>query len=351
MDMKAAVPFFELDDVSKVFNVKRRVERRWLDRMEAAQVRAVNRVSLRIAQGETLAIVGESGSGKSTLANVMSRVTPASEGSMRLDGDELTTANPALLQAFRRRVQMVFQDPSSSLNPRQTVEDIVGLPLRLGGMRSRKERRVRVRELLESVQMPADTLLRTPMSLSGGQKQRINIARALALRPELLILDEPTSALDVSVQARILNLLAALKAQYGLTYVIITHDLGVVRAIADRIAVMYLGQVVETGTADEIMRRPRHPYTRALIGAIPVVHESDRVFIPATEVLDGETPSLLDPPVHCAFYSRCAFREDACRTRPAPALVADTQDHAVRCHRYPSVPSDPANRDLPGETT
>jgi len=330
--MSAKVPFFELQDVSKVFPVKRRIEGRWMNRSEAAQVRAVNRVSLRIARGETLAIVGESGSGKSTLANVMSRVTAQSEGVMRLDGGEIP-ASSTVSSDFRRRVQMVFQDPSSSLNPRQTVEDIVSLPLRLGGMRHRGERRARVMELLESVQMPSDTMLRTPMSLSGGQKQRVNIARALALRPELLILDEPTSALDVSVQARILNLLATLRSQYGLTYVIITHDLGVVRAIADRIAVMYLGQVVETGTADEIMRRPRHPYTRALIAAIPVVHESDRVFIPDTQILDGETPSLLDPPAHCAFHSRCAFRVDACRTLPAPELLADAQGHGVRCHR------------------
>ncbi|RYF65382.1 MAG: ATP-binding cassette domain-containing protein, partial [Comamonadaceae bacterium] len=260
-----------------------------------------------------------------------------SGGVLRLDGADVGVCERTRANEFRRRVQMVFQDPSSSLNPRQTVEAIVGLPLKLGGMRQRAARRDRVRQLLEAVQLAPDLMLRTPMSLSGGQKQRVNIARALALQPELLILDEPTSALDVSVQARILNLLATLKAQQGLTYVVITHDLGVVRAIADRIAVMYLGQVVETGTADEIMQRPRHPYTRALIAAIPVVHQGDRAFVPDSEVLDGETPSLLDPPVHCAFYSRCAFREDACRTRPAPALLADGDSHAVRCHRVEAI--------------
>ncbi|MGR7996630.1 dipeptide ABC transporter ATP-binding protein [Xanthobacter sp. ZOL 2024] len=243
----------------------------------AKPVQAVKSVSFDIRRGETFAIVGESGSGKSTTAQMLARIIEPSAGTIAIDGRDITHLEGAHLRELRRTIQMVFQDPGSALNPRQTIEQIVALPLKLHGGLSAVERRDRVAELLEAVDLPVDFMKRTPPSLSGGQKQRINIARALALRPQILVLDEPTSALDVSVQARILDLLKTLKAAQNLTYVLITHDLGVVRAIADRIAVMYLGEIVETGPTDQILYAPRHAYTRSLISAVPLVHEEDRV--------------------------------------------------------------------------
>jgi len=334
----AARSFFQVAELSKIFTVDKRDPRRFFGRSERVGIRAVDTVSMRVQRGETFAIVGESGSGKSTLANVMARVAKPSAGRLMLDGDDITDIDGAQLRALRQRIQMVFQDPSSSLNPRQTIEDIVGLPLRLHGKGDRKTRRARVIELLEAVHLPGEALHRMPGSLSGGQKQRVSIARALALRPELLILDEPTSALDVSVQARILTLLTDLKREQNLTYIVITHDLGVVRAIADRIAVMYLGRIVETGTVDQIMSRPMHPYTRTLLSAIPVVRESDRALVTATAVLDGEIPSLMNPPSHCAFYSRCPQREARCRTEAPPELTQLAEGRAVRCHLHAPAP-------------
>jgi oligopeptide/dipeptide ABC transporter ATP-binding protein len=313
-----------------VFKVKRHDAR--VFETKHASLRAVNNVSLDINRGEVFAIVGESGSGKTTLANLLARVTVPSEGRIVLDGAPISQIQGADLRTLRKLIQIVFQDPASSLNPRQTVEQIISLPLRLAGVFGRKTLAARIQELLEAVHLPPDLVHRYPGALSGGQKQRVNIARALALEPSVLVLDEPTSALDVSVQARILGLLANLRQERGLTYVIVTHNLGVVRAIADRIAVMYLGKIVEIGKVDELMSAPLHPYTRTLLSAIPVVTEADRAVIPKVAIRDGEIPSLIDPPRYCSFYSRCPDRRAECLERDHPPLVMGKGNRAVSCH-------------------
>jgi len=265
------------------------------------EVQAVKSVSFDIRRGETFAIVGESGSGKTTLAQIIARIIEPSAGSISYEGRDITHLVGGDLRALRRKIQIVFQDPGSSLNPRQTVEDIIGLPLMLHGMKSKAARRARVAELLEAVHLPADFMKRTPWALSGGQKQRVSIARALALQPEVLVLDEPTSALDVSVQARILTLLKQLRRKHNLTYVLITHDLGVVRALADRIAVMYLGEFVELGSADQILQAPCHDYTRSLISAVPVVHESDQIVFAEPQPIESARPGSYRVPAEQAL--------------------------------------------------
>jgi len=321
--------FLQADSVTKAFKVRRKGEGFG---MQTASLRAVDDVSLGIRQGEVFAIVGESGSGKTTLANLLARVTVPTEGRIVLDGDEISRSSGVDLRSLRRQIQIVFQDPGASLNPRQTVGEIIALPLKLAGMRGRRDRAERIAELLEAVHLPADFASRYPVSLSGGQKQRVNIARALALEPQALVLDEPTSALDVSVQARILALLMTLKKERALTYVIVTHNFGVVRAVADRVAVMYFGKVVEVGTVEQLMADPRHPYTKTLLSAIPVVRESERALIPQIEARDGELPSFIDPPRHCSFYSRCPARQPQCLERDHPPLVGLSQGREVSCH-------------------
>ncbi|CAN5922527.1 ATP-binding cassette domain-containing protein [soil metagenome] len=326
--------FLQADAVTKAFKVQRKGEG-LLERLKGGQstsLRAVDEVSLDIARGEVFAIVGESGSGKTTLANLLARVTVPSEGRIMLDGEEISRGKGVDLRSLRRRIQIVFQDPGSSLNPRQTVGEIVALPLKLAGMRGRRDRGERIAELLEAVHLPADFANRYPVSLSGGQKQRVNIARALALEPNVLVLDEPTSALDVSVQARILALLMTLKQERQLTYVVVTHNFGVVRAIADRVAVMYFGKIVEVGTVEQLMVAPLHPYTKTLLSAIPVVRESERSLIPQIEVRDGDLPSFIDPPKNCSFYSRCPSRQPQCLERAHPALISLAEGRKVSCH-------------------
>ena len=321
--------FLQAASVTKSFKVRRKGDGFG---MQTAALRAVDDVSLDIAHGEVFAIVGESGSGKTTLANLLARVTVPTDGRIVLDGEEISRSSGVDLRSLRRQIQIVFQDPGSSLNPRQTVGEIVALPLKLAGMRGRRDRAERIAELLEAVHLPADFANRYPVSLSGGQKQRVNIARALALEPRVLVLDEPTSALDVSVQARILALLMALKQERALTYVIVTHNFGVVRAIADRVAVMYFGKIVEVGTVEQLMVAPMHPYTKTLLSAIPVVRESERALIPQIEARDGELPSFIDPPHHCSFYSRCPSRQPQCLERHHPALVSLPEGRKVSCH-------------------
>lgn len=323
--------YLQADAVTKAFKVRARGNGLGL---QSTSLRAVDDVSLDIARGEVFAIVGESGSGKTTLANLLARVTVPSDGRILLDGEEISRDRGVDLRSLRRRIQIVFQDPGSSLNPRQTVGEIVALPLKLAGLRGRRDRADRVAELLEAVHLPADFAQRYPVSLSGGQKQRVNIARALALEPSVLILDEPTSALDVSVQARILALLMGLKRERSLTYVVVTHNFGVVRAIADRVAVMYFGKVVEVGTVGQLMIDPQHPYTKTLLSAIPAVRESDQALIPKIETRDGELPSFVDPPHHCSFYSRCPSRQPQCLERPHPALVEVAQGRRLSCHLH-----------------
>jgi oligopeptide transport system ATP-binding protein len=299
--------------------------RRGLIGRPARVLRAVDGVSLKLARGQTLGLVGESGCGKSTLARAVLRLIPVTSGEVLFDGEDVLQLASRDLRRLRRRVQLVFQDPYGSLNPRLRIETIVGEALSAHGLvRSRAERRARVVELLGQVGLATDALDRFPHEFSGGQRQRIGIARALALQPELLVCDEPVSALDVSIQAQILNLLADLQAQFGLTYLFIAHSLAVVRHLCDEVAVMYLGRIVEHAPADDLFGNPRHPYTQVLRAAA----------LDFTAALAGEPPSPLDEPTGCPFHPRCSRAEARCRTegptlesRPGlPGL------HRVACH-------------------
>ncbi|MGG7645011.1 ABC transporter ATP-binding protein [Rhodovulum sp. YNF3179] len=289
-----------------------------------ALVRAVRPVTLEVETGETLGVVGESGCGKSTLARMLVGLEPPSTGAIEIEGQQFDNADPA---AFGRMIQYVFQDPISSLNPRKTVRQIIETPLRrLYGM-NRADRAARISEIFDSVNLREEFLDRYPHEFSGGQAQRIGIARALAAAPRILVLDEPVSALDVSVQAQVLNLLARLKAEFGLTYLFISHDLAVVEAVSDRVAVMYFGAVVEIGSAKRIFNAPRHPYTRLLADSAPVVGRPLR----APEGKDTELPDPLNPPTGCAFAARCPRASDLCR-RVEPELKPMEEDQLAACH-------------------
>jgi len=296
-------------------------------------IKAVDTADLEVKHGETLALVGESGSGKTTLGKTMIRIYTPTKGKIWFEGEEIPSVDSNRLRHYRRSMQMVFQDPTSALNPRKTVLDIISLPLRIYEDLSRKERRERVLELLEMVELPADFLYRYPHALSGGQKQRVGIARALALNPKLIVLDEPTSALDVSVQAKILALLERLRRQFHLTYMYISHDLSVVKNISDRTAVMYLGQIMENALTDDLFKSPRHPYTRALLSAIPIISVEEQKVIPEEITLVGEIPSPLEVPPGCNFVSRCQEKMDTCHVQKPP-FVEIGGDHYVRCHLY-----------------
>jgi oligopeptide/dipeptide ABC transporter ATP-binding protein len=294
-----------------------------------ATLRAVDRVSLDVERGELLAIVGESGCGKTTVGRTLIGLQQPSEGTLRYDGGDVTGLTGPALRRFRRRVQMVFQDPYASLNPRMKVSDIVAEPLRIHRIGDRSSRREQARDLLERVGLPQDAGDRFPHAFSGGQRQRVGIARALALRPELIVADEPVSALDVSVQAQVINLLNQLREDLDLTIVMIAHDLAVVRRIATRIAVMHLGQIVELGTTRDIFERPLHPYTQALLSAVPVpdpVAERDRRRV----VLRGDLPSPVSPPSGCRFRTRCREAMPVCAAIE-PALLPTERQH-VACH-------------------
>ena len=287
-----------------------------------ALLHAVHPTSLQVATGETLGIVGESGCGKSTLARMLVGLQPPTAGSIEIEGAALDRADPA---AFGRRIQYVFQDPVSSLNPRKTIRQILEVPLRhLHGM-DRAARRSRIAAIFEAVNLRPEFLDRYPHEFSGGQAQRIGIARALAAAARILILDEPVSALDVSVQAQVLNLLGDLKAEFGLTYIFISHDLAVVEAVSDRIAVLYFGAVVEEGPATRVFATPRHPYTRLLADSAPQVGR------PLGGEVAGELPDPLNPPPGCAFAGRCPRASDRCRTE-RPALRPLEDDHLAACH-------------------
>ncbi len=303
------------------------------------ELRAVDGVSLSVGRGETLGLVGESGCGKSTAGRAVLQLLRPSAGSVIFDGQPIqdwwvrkgrSWAWDARLRDLRRRMQMVFQDPFASLNPRMTVEAILTEPLRNFGLASGGDRRRRVQQLMETVGLDPRFIRRYPHEFSGGQRQRIGIARALALGPDLIVADEPISALDVSIQAQILNLLARLRADLGLTMIFIAHDLAAVRHISDRIAVMYLGRIVEEADAREIVAAPRHPYTQALISAVPLpdpVREATR----RRTVLSGEVPSPVNPPSGCPFHTRCPLREDRC-ARDVPPLREIAPGHRVACH-------------------
>ena len=306
-----------LTDLSKTFPVGRR-----LLGPPRGQVHAVHPVTLEVAQGETLGIVGESGCGKSTLARMLVGLLDPTTGTIEIEGDALDTADPA---AFGRRIQYVFQDPISSLNPRKTIRQIMDAPLKLLHGMGKPERDRRIAEIFDSVNLRAEFLDRYPHEFSGGQAQRIGIARALAAEAKILILDEPVSALDVSVQAQVLNLLADLKAEFGLTYLFISHDLAVIEAVSDRVAVLYFGSVVEIGPADRIFAAPRHPYTKLLAESAPVVGRP----LTAPEGRETELPNPLVPPPGCAFAARCPYATEECRAeRPVLTEGADGIAHA-----------------------
>ena len=292
-------------------------------------LRAVNDVSLHMRKGEVLGVVGESGCGKSTLARAIVRLETPRSGSIRIDGEDLAVMNARALRRLRPRVQMIFQDPYASLNPRMTVFDAIAEPMRAHRRLARQDLASEVSVLMDKVGLARRFVRKYPHEFSGGQRQRIAIARALALRPVLLLADEPVSALDVSVQAQIINLLAALQRETGLAMMFISHDLGVVRHLAQRIAVMYLGRIVETGPADAVFNAPRHPYTRALLAAIPVADpETERARVrPETR---GEPPSPLHPPSGCAFHPRCPLARPECASE-TPVLTRCGAGYEVAC--------------------
>jgi len=296
-------------------------------------VRAVDDVSLKLWPGETLGIVGESGSGKSTLARLLLHLIKPSSGSVRFRGEALADLDKATLRARRRDMQIVFQDPYASLDPRMPVGEIITEPLAIHRLGNRAERRDKAVNLLQLVGLEPEAASRYPHEFSGGQRQRIGIARAVALEPKLVILDEPVSALDVSIQSQILNLLMELKQRLGLSYIFISHDLSVVEHISDRVAVIYLGRIVETAGAETLFERPCHPYTEALISAIPGAGEAEGK---ARIVLKGEPPNPENPPSGCRFHPRCPKAFDLCQTRePQERPVENTADRrTVSCHLY-----------------
>lgn len=291
-------------------------------------LRVLSDVSLDVTRGESLGILGESGCGKSTLARAILRLTPATRGRVLFDGVDLLRLSATDMRRVRRRLQAVYQDPAASLNPRLTVEHIVGEALHIHGLvRTRRERQARVAEALRAVGLSADDLRRLPGEFSGGQKQRIGIARALALSPELVVCDEPVSALDVSVQAQVISLLETLRRERGLSYIFISHSLPVVQHLCDRAAVLYLGEIIEQADTDALFRAPRHPYTQALIRAVP----SPDPRAPRPLTLAGEPPSLRVRPTGCAFHARCPRAEPRCAV-DAPVLRQLAPGHWVTCH-------------------
>ncbi len=290
--------------------------------------RAVDGVSFDIHPGETLGLVGESGCGKSTLGRCIARLYEPTAGTVTFAGADITHLRGKALNPFRRHIQMMFQDPMESLNSRHTIGDILEEPLIVQRVGNAVERAARVRELLQIVGLPARSVTRYPFEFSGGQRQRIGIARSIALNPQLIICDEPVSALDVSIQSQILNLLVDLQQEFGLSYLFIAHDLAVVKHISDRIAIMYLGRVVESGDSEQVYANPRHPYTRSLISAIPVPdphHRAKRI------VLTGDVPSPINPPSGCPFHPRCPEMFDRCKHQP-PALIERDDGQQVACH-------------------
>ncbi len=290
-------------------------------------VKAVDGVSFDVLRGETLGLVGESGCGKSTLGRTLLRLIEPTAGSIRFEGRELTRLSQRELRPMRRRMQLIFQDPYASLNPRMTVRDIIGEPFAIHGLARGREREEKVLALLDMMGLPREAMERYPHEFSGGQRQRIGIARSIAMRPDLVIADEPISALDVSIQAQIVNLLVDLQRELNLTYVFIAHDLKIVEYISTRVAVMYLGKIVELADAADLYRRPRHPYTQALLSAVPVPdpdHKKTRI------ILQGDVPSPLSPPPGCAFHPRCPHAFERCR-RETPPLYDLGNGHTAAC--------------------
>lgn len=299
---------------------------------EVGQVKAVDNIDLEIRRGETIGLVGESGCGKSTLGRTLIRLYEPTEGEIIFNGENFLKLNGQALRKARKNIQMIFQDPYASLDPRMTVGQILEQPFAIHNLFTKKQREDKVKDLLEIVGLKASHVNRYPHEFSGGQRQRISIARAIALEPELIICDEPVSALDVSIQAQILNLLKDLQQKLGLTYIFISHDLSVIEHICDRVAVMYLGKIVEFASREELFSTPKHPYTQALIAAIPRVGEGKKEM---KKSLSGEVPSPINPPTGCYFHPRCSFKRDIC-AKQSPQLEkaqssSQGSDHRVSC--------------------
>lgn len=315
----------KVEELSKHFSVKSGIFNK-----QAGAVKAVDHVSFHVKRGETLGIVGESGCGKSTTGRLLMRLLEATEGSIMFEDQEITKMSKQQLRKVRRDIQMVFQDPYASLNPRHTIQKILEEPLIVHGVRDKRERTKRVLEMLEVVGLNSSYLKRYPHQFSGGQRQRIGIARALMTKPKLIIADEPVSALDVSIQAQVLNLLKDIQTEFGLTYIFIAHDLGVVRHISDRVAVMYLGKIVEITDSELLYENPLHPYTKALLSSVPI---PDPVIKREMIALTGEIPSASNPPPGCAFHTRCSHCFDLCK-QENPKLSCVEPGHYAACHLY-----------------
>ncbi len=325
--MSSPAPILEVRDLKTHFPVRGGI---WL--RSVATCKAVDGVSFQLLPGETLGLVGESGCGKSTLGKSIVRLLAPTAGSIRFEGVDLATLGRKKLKPIRRHLQMIFQDPAESLNARHTVGQILEEPFIIHGIGSAEERRASIDTLLDKVGLPRAAAHRYPFEFSGGQRQRIGIARALALQPRLIICDEPVSALDVSIQSQVLNLLLDLQREFHLSYLFITHNLAVVKHVSDRIAVMYLGRIVELSDAEDLYARPRHPYTRALIAAIP--EPEPRATRPRF-IGTGDLPSPINPPPGCPFHPRCPHATDLCRREPPPlreTSSAAEPSHAVACH-------------------
>jgi oligopeptide/dipeptide ABC transporter ATP-binding protein len=312
------------------------------------EVLAVDGVNIEVRRGETLGLVGETGCGKSTLARCITRLYDLTAGRVVFDGNDISALSRRRLRPFRLQMQMIFQDPYGSLNPRRRVGSIIGDPFAIHGIASGAERKRNVQALMELVGLNPEHYNRFPAEFSGGQRQRIGVARALALRPKLIVCDEPVSALDVSIQAQIVNLLHDLQAELRLTYVFIAHDLSVVRHVSDRIAVMYLGKIVELADTEELFARPRHPYTNALLSAIPAIDE-DGGAGQQRILLRGDVPSPVDPPRGCRFHPRCPKAQERCREEEPPLELKrpDRPDHFAACH-YPVEAGEKLGSPSPG---
>ncbi|MBQ1019501.1 dipeptide ABC transporter ATP-binding protein [Micromonospora sp. D93] len=318
----------EVNDLVKHYPVTQGV----VFKKTVGQVKAVDGVSFGLRAGETLGVVGESGCGKSTLARVLMNLEKPTAGNVLYKGQDISKLSGGALRRLRRQIQLVMQDPYTSLNPRMTVGDLLGEPFEIHPEVAPKgSRRAKVRELLDLVGLNPEHINRYPHQFSGGQRQRIGIARALALRPEIIVCDEPVSALDVSIQAQVMNLLEQLQGEFGLSYVFIAHDLSVVRHLSDRVAVMYLGKIVEIGTEDEIYERPTHPYTQALLSAVPVpdpTQRNNKTIIRLT----GDVPSPISPPSGCRFRTRCWKAQDVCAEQVPLLEIRRDSDHPSACH-------------------
>lgn len=326
-------PLLQVEDLKKHFPIKGGILNRTV-----GHVKAVDGVTFSIDQGDTFALIGESGSGKSTIARTIIGLTETTDGEIIFDGEDITYPTDEQRAWMRSDIQMVFQDPTSSLNPRRTIGKSLMVPLKNRDM-SRNERHDRIVDLLNRVELNEEYLHKYPHELSGGQKQRVNIARAISVEPKLMLLDEPTSALDVSVQAKIISLLDELQEEFNLTYLFITHDLSLVKNIADETGVLYLGELQERGETGEIFQRPRHPYTRGLLSAIPVTSDEEEEYKPRREPLEGEIPSPRNLPSGCRFHTRCPFAIDRCAEDP-PVFEPVDGGPNVRCHIFDDAHAD-----------